>query len=89
MGRKPSSGVRRRQYNLSFNPEIMETFRELCEKSNTSLSRTFESLADTFLSSMRPGEKLSQQLSLMTTLYFNFRRDNYDVPDVISEIDDS
>lgn len=89
MGRKPSLGVHRRQYNLSFNPEIMEVFRELCEKSNTSLSRTFESLADTFLSAMRPGEKLSQQLSLMTTLYFNYRRENYDVPDVVSEVNDS
>lgn len=79
----------RKRYSLSFNPRVMEPFRELCEKSDMSLSRVFEGFADVFITSMRPGEGLREEYSRMMTLYFNYRRDHYDVPDVVSEVDNS
>lgn len=79
----------RKRYTLSFDPTVMEPFRKICDESGITLSRSLEGFADVFLKSMRPGENFREQYSLMMTLYFNYRRDHYDVPDVVTEVDNS
>jgi len=87
---KPDPNIRHRKgYNLSFDPSVYEPFRALCLQSGMTISRVFEGFADVFLKSMRPGESLREEYARMMTLYFNYRRDNYDVPDVVSEVNDS
>lgn len=90
MPKKLVPGIpKRKRIDLTFDPHTIEVFREICERSGMTLSRVFEGFASVFVTSMRPGENFREEYSRMMTLYFNYRRDNYDVPDVVSEVDDS
>ena len=85
---KPGESYRK-PYTLSFDPAMYEPFRALCCETGMTVSRVFEGFADVFLKSMRPGEDFREEYSRMMTLYYNYRRDHYDVPDAVSLDDHS